>query len=298
MAKANGLFPPTITVFQANGTYDEQRTRAHIDFLIDGGVHGICPMGSTGEFIGLSEQERKGISESVIEHIDGRVQVYPGVGHYSTHKVIGLAKHAQAAGADGVMIVNPYYLQPPKARVLNHFREIRCHIDIPIMLYNNPYFSGYELSIWEVAELSREGVIQSIKLAHGAASQVHDLKLLAPDLTLFYGHDVEAPQGLLAGADGWVTSLINVVPDICAKLFDLAKQGRVEKTMQLWQSILPLVHFLIYNPSGEQKHWLEVVKTALNLRGRDVGAPLPPLRLLDQGQSEKLRNVMEDCDLL
>ena len=293
--KVKGIMPPMITAFSADEELDIAGTRKHASWLIENGVHGLIPAGSTGEFISMDLEEQKKVIESVVAETAGRVPVYAGTAHYSTRKTIELSRFAEKAGADGVMIINPYYLQPPTANVLDHFRAVRASISIPLMLYNNPYVCGYELQVEHLKTLFDEGTIQSVKLARGPAQEVHEILYhCGRKTTVMYGADLEAPEGLLAGAVGWVTSAINAAPRLCGELYAKASAGDVAGTFEVWDRLMPLIWFTYH--SGV--HWLQVVKTAVALMGRPGGPPRRPLTLLEGEKREALRQILAAMGLL
>jgi len=289
------VMPPMITVFNDDESFDEKGTRNFVEWLIKQGITGIAVNGSTGEFITMSDAERKKIAEVVIDQVKGRIEVYVGTGHYSTGKVKNLSMHAQKAGADGVMIIPPYYLNPPKSAAMNHFREIRQHIDIPIMLYNNPWFAGYQFNAWEIAELVEEGIIQSVKAAHGDVKDIHNLKKLCGDkLKVLYGHDINIFEALVAGADGLLTGVINLIPSLIRKLCDLVvKEKQYEKAKDFWFEILTLTMFVQERPDSEEYHWLSCFKSGLNIMGINAGKPRKPLLLLSEQKEKELKVILE-----
>ena len=300
MAKlVKGVIPPTITVFKDDETIDERGTRDHVNFLIENGVHAIAPDGSTGEFIALTLDERKRLIELVVDEVNGRVPVYAGTGHYSTRLTIELSKFAERVGAQGVMVIPPYYLNPPKHDVFDHFRALREAIDIPIILYNNVWFAGYEFDPWEVAQLVEEGVLHGIKCAHGDPWKVHTLKHLCGDkLVVYYGHDINGLEALLCGADGWLTGMVNLVPALCVQLFEYTTQGRLAEARALWDRLIPLVNFICVNRKDNYPHFVQIFKDGLNMLGRPVGKPLAPLTPLKDKEQARLRAILADLGLL
>jgi 4-hydroxy-tetrahydrodipicolinate synthase len=301
MAEPRGLMPPMITVFNADESINESGTRRFANFLVENGAHGVCPGGSTGEFIAMTLEERRRVVEIVTEEVHGRAIVYPGTGHYSTKLTIELCRHAESCGADGVMVVPPYYLLPTKPQIKDHYRRVKEAINIPIMLYNNPWYAGVELTPWEVAELVKEGVISSIKVAHGDAGRVHDLISLCGDkLTVMYGHDICALEGLLAGAKGWVSGLPNLIPGPARKLYDAVDRQDLAGARKIWYDMVPLVQFAEMpelKREGEP-HWLCVVKAGLNMIGMDVGLPRKPLQDLSPEYKATLKRLLGQLGLL
>lgn len=291
-----GVIPPMITVFKDDESIDEEGTRDHVRFLLDNGCHGVVVGGSTGEFIAMRLEERKRVAEIVVDEVREDGVAFVGTGHYSTKITVELCQHAQEIGADGVMIICPYYMGPPKDDVMNHFRTITKNTDLPIMVYNNPWFAGYELTSWEIKQLVDEGVVSIIKAAHGDVNRVHDLKYLCGDkLTVLYGHDLDAPEAFLCGADGLVSGIPNVLPRLSRDLYDAgAEEKDVGKTMQIWNKMLPLVHFTHYNKTPEGRpHWLSVMKEALNILGRKVGKPRLPLTPLNKKEQKNLEEILK-----
>jgi len=195
------------------------------------------------------------------------------------------------------MVIPPYYLNPPKHDVFDHFRALREAIDIPIILYNNVWFAGYEFDPWEVAQLVEEGVLHGIKCAHGDPWKVHTLKHLCGDkLVVYYGHDINGLEALLCGADGWLTGMVNLVPAACVRLYELAGQGRLKEAWSLWNDLIPLVNFICINRRNNYPHFVQIFKTGLNLLGRDVGEPLRPLTPLREGETAYLARLLKQLE--
>lgn len=298
--KLKGIIPPMITVFHEDESIDAQGTREHLRFLIENGVHGVIPAGSTGEFIAMTLDERKRLIQLVLEEANGQIAVVAGTGDYSTRNAVELSRFAEQNGADAVMAITPYYLQPSVENVMNHYRRIRESVNIPVMLYSNPYVSGYELSSWDIAKLVEEDVVHAVKSANGDPCKVHDvIHLCGNKAKVFYGADLNAPEGLLAGAVGWVTSLCNALPAQTRELYDLSLAGDSAPVFACWhEKILPLLHYSYYSHlSGGPVHWLAVVKTTLHLMGRRVGKPRLPMTLLEGEQRELLQQVMRNIRL-
>ena len=294
MKKISGVIPPCVTVFNEDESINEAKTCNQVDWLIANGIDGIAPCGSTGEFMAMTPDEQKRVITLVTKHVDGRIPVYPGCGHYSTRLTIEFSQHAEAAGAAGVMIILPYYILPNKAAVMSHFRQLRKETSLPIIIYNNPWFAGYELTAPELAELVHEGVIQSIKAAHGDPYRVNELKYLCGDkMDVLYGHDYAPLEAFLLGADGWLTGLPNVFPRLAK---DLWLAGGVEKNIPKAKAILaklqPWIHYGIHGKTAGSPHWLPVIKESLNIQGRDVGKTRRPLLPLTAQERKQLEVVV------
>lgn len=302
MKELKGLVPPMITVWRNDESFDEEGMRKHVNFLIERGVQGLVPCGSTGEFISMTLEERKKVAEVVVDAAKKRVPVYVHTGCFRTKTTIELSKHAEAVGADGVMVIAPYYLKPQEREVKEHFRALAREINIPIMAYNNVRFAGTELSMPSIVELHREGVLSSVKLAHGDAARVHDLKQRLGDdqMTILYGHNTSAFQALAAGADGWVAGIGNLAPEVVRKMCDLIlERNDLRKAREYWYKIIPLIRCSSTPKRGlPTPDWLQTIKEGLKMRGRDVGPCRKPTLPLEEEDREQLRKVLGQLNLL
>jgi 4-hydroxy-tetrahydrodipicolinate synthase len=300
--KPIGVYAPTITAFNSDESLNEDGIRAFVRFLLHSGVHGLAPLGSAGEFIALSDEERMQAVDWILDEVGGQVPVYVGTGHYSTRGAIELSRHALRSGANGLMIMPPYLLRPPKEDVLDHFRRIRDAVALPIMVYNVPILAGIELTPQDLQALASEGVIQSVKWSHVEVSRIHDTKLLCgQDFSVFVGIDLVGFEGLAAGADGYTGGLAMMTPALACRLFeDVFSQGDLKRARCLWNRLLPLVHFeyrALFTDHG-QPHWLAVCRESAVLRGISVGAPRLPLRSLSPNLREELQCILRDLGQL
>ncbi|SDM55268.1 dihydrodipicolinate synthase family protein [Halarsenatibacter silvermanii] len=299
MNNFEGIVPAMITIWDEEEEFDEKRTREHVKWLIEKGVHGLAPCGSTGENISMSMKTQKEVIKTVVDEVDGQIPVYPGTGRYSTKLTIELSKYAESVGADGVMVILPYYMEPYKESVKNHYRILSEQIDIPIMVYNNPWFTGYEFDHFEMQELVNDNIVSAVKAAHGDPNRVFELKNQCGDqLKVLYGHDYAAYEAFCNGADGWLSGLPNVCPGLCVKMYQASvNEKNFDKAKKLATKIRPLVDFLLYEKTKEtppRPHFLEFFKESLRLRGRDVGEPRRPLGHLDPERSKKLKQIIDD----
>jgi 4-hydroxy-tetrahydrodipicolinate synthase len=295
-ARPIGVYAPTVTAFGPDESIHEKGTRDFIRFLLDSGVHGLVPMGSAGEFCALSIDERKQVMEWILDEVNRKVPVYAGTGHYSTKSTIELSRHAMENGADGLMIMPPYLLKPPKQDVLNHFRAIREAVPLPIMIYNVPTLSGVEISPQEIAGLAKEDVINSVKWSHTDVTRIQDTRLLCgPDFSVFVGVDLAAMTGLATGADGYIGGMPMMAPRLARELFEnVYERHDVVAAQKLWSRILPLIRFeyeAFTNDSGDP-HWLVVCREVALLRGISVGLPRLPMKPLSPHFRERLRRIL------
>lgn len=302
MAPVVGVMPACITCFDAAGDVDYGRTREQVDWILSAGVHSLIATGTCGEFSALDIDERKRLATSFVDWVDGRVPLYVGVMHTSTRTAVDLARHAEAAGATGVMSVSPYYSGPPERELLAYFRDIRAAVSIPLLVYNNPGASGVSISLDGLATLAHEGTAAAIKDSHGDPSRIHDLRLLVPEQTsLIYGEDYGSFEAIMAGADGWVSGVGNFMPRHSVTLWNLARSGEVEKAREHFFKILPLINMTSHKPMfgrpAERPDFIQIYKAAREYMGFPAGACRKPLLPLPPGDVSYLHGLIDDLGL-
>ncbi|MBO3757852.1 MAG: 4-hydroxy-tetrahydrodipicolinate synthase [Thermoproteota archaeon] len=285
-----GVFPPTITIFDSNDEINYELTKKHIDFLISNGADGIIVEGSTGEFFNLNDQERKKLIEEVVIHVGGRVPVIAGVSSCSTKNVIELSKFAEKVGADGLLITPPYYYKPNEEELFNHFKLISKTVDIPIMLYNNPWTTGVYVRPPLLVRMANEGIIQYVKETHGDVAYVHETYYIGKGKpTIFFGKDENSLEAFLVGAVGWVSGAANVTIKLQKEMYNaFFKDGNIQKAKEIYFKLIPW--FLLTERRGR---WISYVKGALNLIGHNVGAPRLPLLSLSTEELNEVKKVIE-----
>lgn len=291
-AELKGILVALPTPFADDGSIDAVALDAHINRLIDIGVHGLVPGGSTGEFTALSTQERKTLIEICVKSAAGRVPVVAGTGETSTAKCIELAKHAAEAGAEALMVVPPFYDAVNLAQLRELFGEIHSASGLPIMYYNIPSASGLTLSPKEIAGLSDVGV-KYLKDTSGNAPALTEL-LFDPErhsrVTAFNGWDTLTFYGLAAGAKGSVWGATNVIPELSVQLWDaVAVKGDLKKGRELWAKIWPICNFL------ESHNYASAVKTGMEVRGWKTGGLRKPFALLEGEDRAKLAELVKNA---
>lgn len=296
--KPYGICPASMTIWNADQTYNKKGMEKYLTWLLDNGAQSISICGSTGENVAMNMEEQREIIGHVASFLNGQVPLICGTGRYDTLNTIKMSKHAQDCGADGVMVILPYYLNPHKKAVMQHFRDIRAALDIRMMIYNNPWFAGYEMTVPEIEELVNDGTIQDIKAAHGDPNRVHELKFhLGDKLNVFYGHDYCALEGLLVGADGWLSGFPAVLPKQCRALLDAAQSGDVKAAIKAQYNIQPYIDYFFHDKVDGVPHWQEICKYTLQAQGLDfAGLPRKPLGELDEANKKKIEKLLADMD--
>lgn len=295
MKKPFGIMPPMLTIWGADELYDQKASERYIKWLIDSGIQAVVACGSTGENMALMMDEQIKVIDHITKYIDGQIPVYAGTGQYSTKETLELSMAAKNSGVDGLMVLLPFYFKPYKEAAMNHLREVKKVTNLPIILYNNPWFAGYELTAKETKVLKDEGVLQGVKAAHGDASRVSDMKsICGEDFTVFYGHDYAALQGFAAGADGWLSGFPATFPKQCRELQDAILIDKdIVKARKIWDKFLPLVDYFMDPAVNAKVHWLEMLKYAVTVQGVPAGIPRRPLRELSDEAKREMKKPLE-----
>ncbi|CAN9343800.1 unnamed protein product [Alternaria alternata] len=289
----SGILVALITPFTDDGkTVHEGRLQAHINRMIEAGVHGLVPGGTTGEFTTMTSEERKHGLELVIKYTAGRVPVVAGIGALSTWECVDLATHAAKAGADALIVVPPFYDPVNYQQLRTLMKEVHEASNLPIMFYNIPSASGITLSPTELASLSEVGV-QYMKDTSGNAPALTELLFELDDkITAFNGWDTLTFYGLAAGAKGSVWGATNIIPELSVELWNkLAVQGDLQGARELWRKIFPICKFL------ESHNYPSAVKTGMELRGWETGGLRRPFDLLAKEQTEELAGYLSASGL-
>lgn len=296
-----GIVASSVTPFDDDGSVALDKVHLHIDWLIEQGVDGISPLGSSGEFTALEIADRQRVLEEAILAVNGRTPVLAGTHHYTTAATVKLSVHAERAGADALLIVPPYYMVPTRTQIMNHYRAVAAAVSLPIVLYHNVINVGTELRTEEILKLHEEGVLAGVKFSHSAAGTIFDLVQGSPDLTVYVGVDTVAFEGLCYGAHGWISGIPSIAPRAARRLYEaIAVAGDLAAAREEWQRLLPLVRLEFAGISqGDEPHWFSVMKAALNLLiGSGVGDPVRPLAAVSPEHLQDLTSVLRSVGSL
>ena len=288
----HGSIVAIVTPFK-NGGVDEGALRDLIEWQIASGTRGIVSCGTTGESPTLSHEEHDRVVEFTLEVAGGRVPVIAGAGSNSTREAIDRTRHAKEVGADGALLVTPYYNKPTQEGLFRHFRAVAEAVDIPIVLYDVPSRTAVGLKAETVARLAEIPNIVGIKEATGSLQQESDVLGLCPeDFAVLSGDDFVVLPLYSVGGRGVISVTANVAPKDMAELCDAAEEGDWPRARELHYKLRPLnaAMFIETNPIP--------VKTALGLMGRipeDLRLPLCPM---SETNREALIQVMKEYGLL
>ncbi|MDQ8726198.1 4-hydroxy-tetrahydrodipicolinate synthase [Bradyrhizobium sp. LHD-71] len=275
-AKTNfrGSYTALVTPFK-NGSLDEAGFRALVNWQIQEGAHGLVPVGTTGESPTLSHDEHNKVVEWCVEEARGRVPVIAGAGSNSSREAIGLAKHAEKAGADAVLVVTPYYNKPTQEGMYQHFKAVNDAIGIPIIIYNIPPRSVVDMSVETMARLFELKNIAGVKDATANLARVSQQRhAMGPDFIQLSGEDMTALAYMAAGGHGCISVVANVAPKLCADLMTAVLKGDYAAGLKLQDRLVPL-HDAVFKEPG-----LAGAKHGLKLLGRideEIRLPMMPV---------------------
>lgn len=287
MAGFRGTYTVMMTPFDEAGAVNVAALRAFVEWQIGQGIHGLIPLGSTGEFLSLSDDEHVLVAETVIRQAAGRVPVLVGTGAEDTREVVRRSRRAEALGADGVMIIPPFYCTPTEDELFAHYRAVGEAIGIPIMVYNNPTTANVDLKPPIIARLAQIENCRYVKESTLEVTRVRDIiRLCGERMTVFGG--ILGFESFVEGAQGWVAVASNVAPGPLARLFTLvADEERVAEARALSLAMLPLIEFV-----GGQRY-VAGTKALLAAMGFPAGYPRPPrLPLADRAAAAHLAAML------
>jgi 4-hydroxy-tetrahydrodipicolinate synthase len=263
-----------VTPFR-DGAVDEDALRALVDWQVESGTRALVPVGTTGESPTLSHDEHGRVVEICISQAKGRVPVIAGAGSNATAEAVSLARHAEAAGADAVLVVTPYYNKPTQEGLYQHFKAVNDAVGIPIIIYNIPPRSVIDMSVDTMARLYELSNIAGVKDATGNLARVsQQRRAMGPDFIQLSGEDMTALAFNAAGGHGCISVVANVAPALCAELQDRTLDGDYEAALAVQDRLIPL-HDAIFLEPG-----LAGAKCGLALLGRgneEVRLPLLPV---------------------
>ncbi len=288
-----GCFTVMVTPFVEGGDgIDVPALRRFVDWQISEGVPGLIPLGSTGEFLSIGEEERSQVVETVVGQAAGRVPVLVGTADEWTDKAVRFSREAEQLGADGVMVVPPYYSSPTEDELFEHYRRIAEAISIPVMVYNNPNTANVDLSPRFLARLAQMDNIRYVKESSGDISRVREIdRLSGGRMTVFAGY--HACDSIRLGAKGWVSVCGNIVPRLSADIYNLAVRSEtMDEGRELYHRLTPLLDAI----SGDL--YVSATKAAMRLIGMSVGDPRPPRLPLPEADVAALRQALSNLDVL
>ena len=270
-----GALVAIVTPFK-NGAVDEVAFRKLIEFQIAGGSNGIVPCGTTGESATLTFAEHERLIEITVEQVNNRVPVIAGTGSNNTEEAIRLTRHAKAAGADGALLISPYYNKPTQEGLYRHYEKVAMSVDLPLVIYNVPGRTAVNIDPDTLCRLAKIETIVAVKEASGSMKQITDIiARCGEEIDVLSGEDFLTFPLLCVGGKGVISVVSNIAPRDMSDLCKLYFKGQLEQAQKLYYRLLPICHAVFYetNPTP--------VKTALYMMNKidsdEVRLPLVPM---------------------
>lgn len=270
MADFHGVFPYLVSPIDAQSRIKTDVLGRLSDDLIKAGVHGLTPLGSTGEFAYLNREQRETVVRTTIEAANKRVPVIAGVASTSTADAVAQAKTYQKFGADGILAICEAYFPLKDSQVEAYFRAIADAVDIPVVLYTNPNFQRSDLTLDVIARLSEHPRIRYIKDASTNTGRLLSIMNRAPDMKVFSASAHIPAAVMLIGGVGWMAGPANIVPRQSVKLYDLCRAEKWPEAMKLQRELWRI------NEAFARFNLAACIKAGLQIQGYDVGDPVPP----------------------
>ncbi len=288
----HGVFPYLVSPIDAAGRIKTDVLGKLCDDLIKAGVHGLTPLGSTGEFAYLNNEQRTAVVQTTIKATQKRVPVIAGVAATVTADAVTQAKNYQQLGADGILAILESYFPLKDAQVEAYFRAIADAVDIPVVLYTNPQFQRSDLSLETIARLSTHPRIGYIKDASTNTGRLLSIMSRCPDMKVFSASAHIPAAVMLIGGVGWMAGPACIVPRQSVRLYDLCRAGRWDEAMALQRKLWGI------NEAFARFNLAACIKAGLQFQGYDVGEPVPPQPALGADQRKIVEKTLSELDVL
>ena len=288
----SGSIVAMVTPFRG-GKVDWENVEALVEFHVENGTSGIVACGTTGEAATLSHEEHVDVVKAVINAARKRIPVLAGTGSNSTHEAIHLSQEAEKAGADGALLISPYYNRPTQEGIYQHYKAVAASVSIPLIVYNIPGRTGSKIEPETLARLAEIKNIAGVKEATGSVDQAIDvIRLSQGHMAVYSGEDSLTFSLMALGGKGVVSTVANIAPRAMADLTQACLRGEWEKGRELQFRLLPLIRslFIETNPIP--------VKTALSLMGKCTPELRLPLTPMSEGALKVLKRAMVDFGLI
>ena len=288
MGKLTGVYVVLVTPFTKDGAVDYDGLHKNVERLVDHGAQGVIPLGSTGEFASLDDEQKKQVTQTVIAAASGKIPVVVGSSAETTEKAIYYVKQAKDLGAAGALVLPPWYYTPDPDEIVHHYTRISEAVDLPIIIYNNPFTSKVDIQPETVARLAKLPNIDAIKESSGNIRRIAELRTLTDDgIGIFCGWEDMAYESFVMGAQGWVCVIGNVVPRMAVDLFELiTAKSDLAAAWELYKKMLPFLRYLEY--AGKTQKALKYALDRIGLVGGYCSSPKLPLSDADKAEVDQL----------
>ncbi len=293
--KPRGIIPAVITPLTPGGKFNERAMRKLINYLVDGGVHGLFVVGTTGEFYGLTPGEKREIYSVAVDEAAGRVPVYAGTNGITTRESVMLTQIAEECKVDAVSVLTPMFVAPTQDELITHYKTIAESTSLPVILYNNPPKTSVSLAPATVARLAEIQNIAGIKDSSGDLTVTAEYIRLTRDskkFSVLVGRDTLIYGALCYGAAGSIAACANVAPVLCSEIYEKFIAGDLKGSLEAQFRLAPLrIAFTLGT-------FPAVIKESLVMLGIDAGPCMAPAGPMKSDERDKLRKVLADMGLL
>ena len=288
-----GIIPAMVTPLTSDGKINVPSLRKLTDYLIEGGVHGVFPVGSQGEFYALTFEEKKKVIEVVVEETKGRVPVYAGTGAVTTREAVALTQMAEAAGAAAVSVITPYFIHPNDAELLEFYTTIAKSTRLPVLLYNNPARTGVNISADFVVRASRVDNIVGVKDSSGDMTLMAEyIRRTEGKFSVLAGRDTLIHAVLCYGGKGGIAACANVAPKLMVEIYEAFMAGDRKRSLEAQFRLAPL------RLAFDLGTFPVVIKEALTLIGIDAGPGIAPVGGMKPEAKAELKGILQQMKLL
>ena len=288
-----GVIPAIVTPFKDDEEIDEEALRAVVRYVIQGGVHGILTVGCTGEFYSMDAEEKVRVLEIVIDENKGHVPIYAGTGAITTREAVWEAVNADRVGADALITLTPFFIEPTQDEVYDHYKAICESVSLPVIPYNNPPRTHFNISADLMERLARIPNLRGVKDSSGDLGLMEQFIVRTPpDFAVLQGRDNMFFPSFCLGAKGAVAATANLVPKLVVEIYDAFMARDLERARQAQRRLSPIRLILAIG------QFQVVVKEAMEMMGLKAGPGRGPTKRLPEAKRAQLRKVLEGMGLL
>jgi dihydrodipicolinate synthase/N-acetylneuraminate lyase len=284
----SGVFPAATTEFARDGSLSLDATVRHLEILIAAGIHGVVMLGTVGENTSLEHEEKLDVLRAALDTCAGRIPMLTGVADYTTAKACHFARDAERLGVDGLMVLPAMVYKSDPRETMAHFRSVASSTGLPVMCYNNPVAYGVDITPEMFAAMADEPNLAAIKESSEDVRRITDLRNVTGDrYILFEGVDDLALEGIMLGATGWVSGLVNAFPRETVALWNLARAGRYAEAVHLYRWFTPLLHL------DTKPKLVQYIKLADALAGTGAEYVRAPRLLLEGAERDETVRLIQ-----
>ncbi|MGQ9609834.1 MAG: 4-hydroxy-tetrahydrodipicolinate synthase [bacterium] len=292
--KVEGIIPALVTPMNDDESINEDGLRKIIEYVIEGGVHGIFVCGSQGESYALTNDEKKRVILTALEASAGRVPIYVGTGMITTSESVKMTKMAKELGADAVSVITPYFISLSQKELIDHYKLIAESAgDMPVLLYNNPMRTGINISAETVVKLAETKNIVGMK--DSSADLIQTMTYIdvtrGMDFSVLVGNDASIFAAIVSGGKGAVAATANIAPSMIVGIYNALKSGDIEKAKELQYKLLPI------RKAFSLGTFPIVIKEAMNMMGLPAGPTRKPVQNLSAEKRQELMKVLVNAGL-